>query len=115
MLFRSIDDFKKSHHALQLLFDKYVSIIVSKMIFSHSGKITVGHKGSAATTGLLTLVSRETPQLLKDDGKLHLGVINAEANIILSSDDVSQLVKNLFEYALVRDEFRANLQGEKNG
>lgn len=111
----AIDDFKKSHHALQLLFDKYVSIIDSKMIFSHSGKITVGHKGSAATTGLLTLVSRETPQLLKDDGKLHLGVINAEANIILSSDDVSQLVKNLFEYALVRDEFRANLQGEKNG
>lgn len=102
----AIDDFRKSHHALQLLFDKYMTIHNSVMMFKHNGQISVGHRGSASASELIRVVKEECAQLVDENNKINLGTVDANNDIHLSSDDMTSFVYNLLEYALIRDEYR---------
>ena len=102
----AIDDFRKSHHALQLLFDKYMTIHNGVMMFKHNGQISVGHRGSASASELIRVVKEECAQLVDEKNKINLGTVDANNDIHLSSDDMTSFVYNLLEYALIRDEYR---------
>lgn len=102
----AIDDFRKSHHALQLLFDKYMTIHNGVMMFKHNGQISVGHRGSASASELIRVVKEECAQLVDEENKINLGTVDANNDIHLSSDDMTSFVYNLLEYALIRDEYR---------
>lgn len=105
----AIDDFKKSHHALQLLMDRYAHPISNELRFTHTGRISVGHSGSGSSKALLDKVSSELPYLYSK-GELHLGVI--PTNILLTMDHpaVTDLLINLIDYALIRDEYRTAIK-----
>lgn len=102
----AIDDFKKSHHALQLLFDKYMILDKGVMKFQHNGQISVGHSGSASASDLVRYVNDKCPQLVGENQKIDLGSVNANSDICISNEDITSFIYNLFEYALLRDEFR---------
>lgn len=109
----AIDDFGKSHHALQLLFDKYMTVDNGIMMFKHNGQISVGHRGSASAAELIRAVKEERAQLVDEKNKINLGAVNAKDDIHLSSDDMSSFVFNLFEYALIRDKYRDTIKEKK--
>lgn len=108
----AIDDFKKSHHALQLLFDRYMTLHNGTMVFKHNGQISVGHSGSASASDLIRIVKEAYPQLIDEKNKVNLGTVDASHDLHLSSDDVTSFVYNLLEYALIRDEFRESIKGK---
>lgn len=106
-----IDDYKKSHHALQLLVDKYVTVNGNSMTFNHSGKISVGHMGSGSTKELLTLIQKKMPYIF-NCGKIELGNVPADIMLTLDNLALTNLVINLFDYALIRDEYRNNIKNK---
>ena len=108
----AIDDFKKSHHALQLLFDRYMTLHNGTMVFKHNGQISVGHSGSASASDLIRTVKEAYPQLIDEKNKVNLGTVDASNDLHLSSDDVTSFVYNLLEYALIRDEYRESIKGK---
>lgn len=108
----AIDDFKKSHHALQLLFDRYMTLHNGTMVFKHNGQISVGHSGSASASDLIRIVKEAYPQLIDEKNKVNLGTVDASHDLHLSSDDVTSFVYNLLGYALIRDEFRESIKGK---
>ena len=111
----AIDDFKKSHHALQLLFDKYMTLDNGLMKFAHNGRISVGHRGSASASDLIEYIEGKKPELITEKKRIELGSVNAMSNILIDSEDMAAFVYNLFEYALLRDEYReiVNLNSTK--
>lgn len=104
-----IDDYKKSHHALQLLMDKYVTTTDNELVFSHTGRIAVGHLGSGSTEELVTLVKKCMPYIFAN-GKLELGTVRANTLLTLDNMGLTNLIINLFDYALLRDEYRNQIK-----
>ena len=109
----AIDDFKKSHHALQLLMDKYTHQISNELKFTHTGRISIGHQGSGSPKELLELVAEELPHIVKD-GKLHLGAVPVDQLLSLDNPQVTDLLINMMDYALLRDEYRTAAKNKKN-
>lgn len=105
----AIDDFKKSHHALQLLMDRYAHPIFNELRFTHTGRISVGHNGSGSSKALLDKVSSELPYLYSK-GELRLGVIPTDILLTMDHPGVTDLMINLIDYALIRDEYRAAIK-----
>lgn len=108
----AIDDFKKSHHALQLLMDKYAHPIFDELRFTHTGRIAIGHSGSGSPKELLQKVSQELPELYAN-GELRLGTIPTDILLTMDHPAVTDLLTNLIDYALLRDEYRKTTQGSK--
>lgn len=108
----AIDDFKKSHHALQLLFDKYMILNKGTMSFVHNGQIAIGHSGSGKAAELIKFINNKNYKLVSND-KIYLGKIDANKNIYLDSNDVSEFLFNIIEYALLRDEYRDIFKAKK--
>lgn len=105
----AIDDFKKSHHALQLLMDKYAHSVLDELHFTHNGRIAVGHSGSGASAALLGLVADKMPEVYRN-GELHLGVVPTDILLTIDHDAVTDLLINLIDYALIRDDYRSTLK-----
>ena len=105
----AIDDFKKSHHALQLLMDRYAHPIFNELRFTHTGRIAVGHSGSGSSKDLLDKVSLELPNLYSK-GELRLGMIPTDILLTMDHPAVTDLLINLIDYALIRDEYRAAIK-----
>ena len=105
----AIDDFKKSHHALQLLMDRYAHSIFDELRFTHTGRISVGHSGSGSSKGLLDKVALELPDLYSKN-ELRLGVIPTNVLLTMDHPAVTDLLINLIDYALIRDEYRTTIK-----
>ena len=104
----AIDDFKKSHHSLQLLVDTFMIRRGKKLVFTHNGKIAVGHRGSAPVKGLISKIVTKLPHLYQNE-RIVLGAVDADKLMMLDAPDMTELVINLIEYALLRDEYRAEV------
>jgi len=105
----AIDDFKKSHHALQLLVDRYAHQVLNELHFSHTGRIAVGHSGSGSSKALLDIVAREMPEIF-NGRELRLGSIPTDILLTLDHPAVTDLFINLIDYALLRDEYRSSIK-----
>ena len=101
----AIDDFKKSHHALQLLMDRYAHPVFNELRFTHTGRIAVGHSGSGSSKELLNKVYAERPDLYIN-GELRLGTVPTDIQLTMDHPAVTDLLINLTDYALIRDEYR---------
>lgn len=102
----AIDDYKKSHHALQLLVDAYMNVQNHAITFWHNGRIAVGHQGSGKTSELKNLISQKYPQILQNE-KIMLGNVPANKMLYLDDTGMTDFVYNLINYALLRDEYRS--------
>lgn len=108
----AIDDFKKSHHALQFLMDRYAYKTLDGLVFKHTGRIAVGHSGSGSSKELLSIVAEELPHLFVDE-ELCLGKVPTDILLTMDNEAITDLFINFIDYALIRDEYRVRLKNTK--
>ncbi len=102
----SIDDYEKSHNSLQLNIDKNVKKINQLYYVNHSGKLTSGHKGSIKFDVVKNYIKKRAPHLIAPGDIIRLGIL-PDKKLFRHTDKHSQdLIKNLIEYAILRDEIR---------
>ena len=79
-----------------------------KLMFTHNGKTSVGHRGSAPVKGLISKIVTKLPHLYQNE-RIVLGAVDADKLMMLDAPDMTELVINLIDYALLRDEYRAEV------
>lgn len=106
----AIDNERASHHSLQLVLDDNVIVEDDRFHFYHHGRIAVGHMGSGRVAELRALVAEKYPQLICGK-KFYLGSLTNDRDWDLDDPEVAQFIENLISYALIRDEYRAQIKG----
>ena len=71
-------------------------------------QIAVGHRGSAPVRGLISKIVSKLPHLYQNE-RIVLGAVDADKLMMLDAPDMTELVINLIDYALLRDEYRAEV------
>ncbi len=99
---------KVSHHALQYNIDKFLQIDKHSCYFYHSGRMSVGK-----IQELITFSESYAPHLLEKK-KFFLGELKNNELFCLSSPNVTELLKSIIEYALLRDTFQKNRKSPKH-
>lgn len=74
-------------------------------------QITVGHCGSAPVKGLISKIISKLPHLYQNE-RIVLGVVDADKLMMLDAPDMTELVINLIDYALLRDEYREEIKSQ---
>lgn len=98
----AIDRFKSSHNSLQYNLDRFIEWSPTfKASFKHNGQIS-----SMKSSAVIEKVSLNGDGLEIDLQGINLGEISANKVLYLDDKDVSELIYNLIEYALLRDELR---------
>lgn len=105
LLIVAIDDMEKHHNSLQLSIEHYSTLIDNKLMFWHDGTLTVGNKGKAKKQEVIDYISNNS-SLIVNNGRIQLGEIDISNLLYADNDKVKNLIANLIEYALIRDEFR---------
>lgn len=101
----SVDSFEKSHHSLQLNFDSSVNLNYELLEITHSGRITVGNKGSSKTSDFIDYIRTKYPELIRHN-EVYLGTLDCSKLLYVNQPDYSAFIENLVLYALIRDEYR---------
>ena len=98
----SIDRFKVSHNSLQYNIDRFVRLSPDgRATFIHNGQI-----GGFKSADVIETVSLYGDGLNVDSSGIHIGTVYTEKILYLDDEEVSELVYNLIEYALLREETR---------
>lgn len=98
----SIDHFKTSHNSLQYNIDRFATVNPDGVIeFFHNGQI-----GSYRSSDVLDVVSENGDGLIVGTFGICIGRIENNKLFYLDDKDISELVYNLIEYALLREEVR---------
>lgn len=98
----AIDRFKTSHNSLQYNIDKFVDLSPDGVAnFTHNGQI-----GGIKSKEVIETVSMQGDGIKISQQGIFLGTININKILFLDDRDVSELVYNLIEYALLREEVR---------
>lgn len=105
----AIDDYKKSHHALQLSISTYMDIHKDTATFWHSGRIAVGNQGSGKSSELKKYIMKKCPSMLEKE-KIFLGCIPLNKMLYLEDPEITEFIYNLINYALLRDEYRNTIK-----
>ena len=100
----SIDRFKTSHNSLQYNMDKYIKFVSDQereVQFWHNGLI-----GNLKSADVVNMVKDNGDGLKVSAEGIELGKVYNNKVMYIDDEDVAQLVYNLIEYALLRDEVR---------
>ena len=71
-------------------------------------QIAVGYRGSAPVRGLISKIVSKLPHLYQNE-RIVLGAVDADKLMLLDAPDMTELVINLIDYALLRDEYRVDV------
>ena len=105
LLIVAVDDMDKHHNSLQLSIEHFSILSGNKLQIWHDGTLTVGNKGKAKKNEVIEFVE-DNSSLKVIEGKIQLGELDMSDLLFIDSDGMKELIGNLIEYALVRDEFR---------
>ncbi|WP_345257765.1 type I restriction enzyme HsdR N-terminal domain-containing protein [Flaviaesturariibacter amylovorans] len=105
MLLVAIDDFEKTHHSLQLALDRFITITGNRIEVWHDGTLTAGKNGSVKRSDVIDFVFERQPQLVRE-GRIVLGSIETGPPYTIQTKGVQELIGNLADYAILRDQFR---------
>lgn len=98
----AIDRFKTSHNSLQYNVDRFVRLQSDgKAHFVHNGQIS-----NLKSADVMNIVLTHGEGVAVNSEGIDLGMIDVQKVLFLDDSDVSELVYNLIEYALLRDELR---------
>lgn len=100
----SIDRFKTSHNSLQYNMDKYVKFMSDaehEVQFWHNGLI-----GNFKSADVVDIVKRNGEGLKVSSKGIKIGEVYNNKLMYICDEDVSELVCNLIEYGLLREELR---------
>lgn len=107
------DNEKETHHALQLVFDDHVQVYGDEVTFYHSGRIAIGNQGSGKVDDLRMFVNDRYPKII-DGRRFNLGRLKNNHLWNLDEKEVIEVITNLISYALIRDEYREFVKGQKH-
>lgn len=99
-----IEDNTIKHHSLQLRLTKSTfKKIKNGYQVIHSGRMTVGNKGSVKNQIVLDYIKEKCPRILNDN-RIILGDLKLDKDSKIT--DIKDFIFNLIEYSLLRDEIR---------
>lgn len=105
LLVVAVDDLNEHHNSLQLSIEHFSILNGKRMKLWHDGTLTVGNQGKAKKQEVLEFVE-ENSSLKVSEGRIQLGEIDISRELYVDSPGMNELIGNLIEYALVRDDFR---------
>lgn len=105
LLVVAVDDLNEHHNSLQLSLEHFSILIGCKLKIWHDGTLTVGNRGKARKQEVIDFVE-EHSSLKVVNGKIQLGELDLSDLLYVDSCGMKELIKNLIEYAMVRDDFR---------
>ncbi len=103
MLVVAVDDFEKRHNSLQLDLDRFVDESDDSITLWHNGTLTRGKRGAAPRAEVLAHMQKRSGDLVRE-GRVQLGTVPSRK--MISWSEANELLANLIDYALLRDEFR---------
>lgn len=103
----SIMNRERRHHSLQLDTDKFCEYDyrTNKIVITHNGTLSTGRGGSISKFTVVDYVKSNAPDLIRNE-EIYLGTIDNSRLLEWNQPDVQNFVKNLFRYAVLRDEVR---------
>lgn len=103
----SIMNRERRHHSLQLDMDKYCEYDyrTNKIVITHNGTLSTGRGGSISKFTVVDYVKDNAPDLIRDE-EIYLGSVDNSRLLEWNQPDVQNFIKNLFHYAVLRDEVR---------
>lgn len=96
----AIDKYKTNHNSLQYNMDKYAKLQNNEILFSHNGQIS-----SRPSQPLIALVNQRSLNININNAMLQLGKMETDRILYLSDPDVSKIIYNFIEYALIREDY----------
>ena len=103
----SIMNRERRHHSLQLNMDNFCEYDyrTDKIVITHNGTLSTGRGGSISKFTVIDYVKNNAPDLISGE-EIYLGSVDNSRLLEWSQPDVQNFIKNLFRYAVLRDEVR---------
>lgn len=110
----SIMNRERRHHSLQLDMDKYCEYDTDTdtVVITHNGILSMGRGGSISKYKVIEYVKEHAPDLIRDD-EVYLGCIDNSHLLEWNQPDVQSFIRNVFRYAILRDEIRGKKKRKK--
>lgn len=110
----SITNGERRHHSLQLDMDKFCKYDyrTDKIVITHNGTLSTGRGGSISKFTVIDYIKNNAPELICDE-EIHLGTLDNSRLLEWDYYDVQSFVKNLFQYAILRDEIRKKFKRKR--
>lgn len=111
----SITNSERQHHSLQLDMDKFCKYDyrTDKIVITHNGTLSTGRGGSISKFTVIDYIKNNAPELICDE-EIHLGTLDNSRLLEWDYYDVQSFVKNLFQYAILRDEIRKKFKRKRS-
>ena len=103
----SIMNRERRHHSLQLNMDNFCKFDhrTDKIVITHNGTLSTGRGGSISKFTVVDYVKNNAPDLIRGE-EIYLGSVDNSRLLEWNQPDVQSFIKNLFRYAVLRDEVR---------
>lgn len=110
----SIMNSERRHHSLQLDMDKFCKYDyrTDKIVITHNGTLSTGRGGSISKFTVIDYIKNNAPELICDE-EIHLGTLDNSRLLEWDYYDVQSFIKNLFQYAILRDEIRKKFKRKR--
>lgn len=111
----SIMNRERRHHSLQLDMDKFCEYDyrTNKIVITHNGTLSTGRGGSISKFTVVDYIKSNAPDLIRNE-EIYLGTIDNSRLLEWNQPDVQNFVKNLFRYAVLRDEVRKKYKRKRS-
>ena len=83
-----------------------------KIVITHNGTLSTGRGGSISKFTVIDYIKNNAPELICDE-EIHLGTLDNSRLLEWDYYDVQSFVKNLFQYAILRDEIRKKFKRKR--
>ena len=110
----SIMNRERRHHSLQLNMDNFCEYDyrTDKIVITHNGTLSTGRGGSISKFTVVDYVKNNAPDLIRG-AEIYLGSLDNSRLLEWDQPDVQNFIKNLFRYAVLRDEVRKKYKGKR--
>lgn len=111
----SIMNRERRHHSLQLNMDNFCEYDyrTDKIVITHNGTLSTGRGGSISKFTVIDYVKNNAPDLIRGE-EIYLGSVDNSRLLEWSQLDVQNFIKNLFRYAVLRDEVRKKYKRKRS-
>ena len=111
----SITNRERRHHSLQLNMDNFCEYDyrTDKIVITHNGTLSTGRGGSISKFTVVDYVKNNAPDLIRGE-EIYLGSVDNSRLLEWNQPDVQNFIKNLFRYAVLRDEVRKKYKRKRS-
>lgn len=111
----SVTNRERRHHLLQLNMDNFCEYDyrTDKIVITHNGTLSTGRGGSISKFTVVDYVKNNAPDLIRGE-EIYLGSVDNSRLLEWNQPDVQNFIKNLFRYAVLRDEVRKKYKRKRS-